>query len=84
MVLYGFLEISKTVIGVAKITVRFSFSCPVSRFFRNFEVSFMVLYGSLEISKTVIGVAKITARYSSLHEKTDLNRFATEVNMVQI
>ena len=48
MVLYGFLEISKTVIDVAKITVRFSFSCSVSQFFRNFEVSFMVLYGFLE------------------------------------
>ena len=57
MVLYGFLEISKTAIGVAKITVRFSFSCPVSHFFRNFEVSFMVLYGFPEISQTVIGDA---------------------------
>ena len=60
MVLYGFLGISKTVIGIAKITVRSSFSCPVPHFFRNFEVSFMVLYGFLKISKTVIGVAKIT------------------------
>ena len=50
MVLYGFLEISKTVIGATKITVRPSFSCPVSYFFRNFEVSFMVLYGLLGIS----------------------------------
>ena len=57
MLLYGFLDISKTVIGVAKITVRFSFSCPVSHFFRNFEVSFMVLYGFLKISKTVEAVS---------------------------
>ena len=64
MVLYGFLEISKSVIGVAKITGRSSFSCPVSHFFRNFEASFMVLYGFLNISKTMIGVAKITVRYS--------------------
>ena len=45
MVLCGFLEISKSVIGDAKITVRFSFSRPVSHFFRHFEVSFMVLFG---------------------------------------
>ena len=64
MVLYGFLEISKISKGDAKITVRFSFSCPVSHFFGNFEVSFMVLYGFLEISTTVIGVAKITVRFS--------------------
>ena len=64
MVLYGFLEISKICIDVAKITVSFSFSCPISHFFRNFEVSFMVLYGFLEISTTVIGVAKITVRFS--------------------
>ena len=62
MVLYGFPEIFKTVIGVSKITVRSSFSCPVSHFFRNIEVSFMVLYGFPEISKTVIGVSKITVR----------------------
>ena len=60
MALYGFLEISKTFIGVAKITVSCSFSCPVSHFFGNFEVSFMVVYGFLEISKTVMGVAKTT------------------------
>ena len=64
MVLYGFLEISKSVIGDAKITVRSSFSCPVSHFFRNFEVSFMVLYGFLEISKTIIGDAKVTVHSS--------------------
>ena len=64
MVLYGFLEMSKISKGVAKITIRSSFSCPVSHFFRNFEVTFMVLYGSPEISKTVIGVAKITVRSS--------------------
>ena len=64
MVLYGSLEISKSVIGVAKSTIRSSFSCPVSHFFRNFEVSFMVLYGFLNISKTIIGVAKITVRFS--------------------
>ena len=64
MVLYGFLKISKISKGVAPITVRFSFPCPVSHFFRNFEVSFMVLYGFLKISKTVIGVAKITERSS--------------------
>ena len=62
--LNGFLKISKPVIGFAKKTVSFSFSCPVSNFFRNFEVSFLVLYGFLEISKTVIGVAKITVRFS--------------------
>ena len=61
----GFLEIFKPVIGVAKINVRYSFSCLVSYFCRNFEVSFMVLYGFLEISKSVIGVAKITVRFSS-------------------
>ena len=64
MVLYGFLKISNPVISDAKITVRSSLSCPVSHFFRNFEVSFMILYSLLEISKTVIGVAKITERFS--------------------
>ena len=64
MVLYGFLKIPKFAVGDAKITVRSSFSCPVSHFFRNFEVSFMILYGLLEISKTKIGVAKITVRSS--------------------
>ena len=64
MVLFGFLEISKTVIGVAKITIRISFSCPIFNFFRNFKVPFMVLYGFLEISKTDIGVAKITVGFS--------------------
>ena len=64
IILNGFLELFKTVIGVAKITVRFSFSYPVSHSFRNCEVSFIVLYGFLEISKTVIGVAKITVRSS--------------------
>ena len=57
MVLYGFLEISKTAIGDAKITARYSLSCPVSHFFRNFELSFMVLYGFPEISHTVTGDA---------------------------
>ena len=64
MVLCGFLEMSKIVIGVAKISVCSSFFFPLSHLFRNFEVSFMVLYGLPEISNTVIGVAKITARYS--------------------
>ena len=59
MILYSLLEISKTVIGVAKITVRSSLSCPVAHFFGNFEVLFIVLYGFLIISKTVTGVAKI-------------------------
>ena len=62
--LYGLNKIFKTVIGVSKITVRYSFSCPVSHFFRNFAVSFMVLYGFLEISKSVIDIAKIAVRYS--------------------
>ena len=65
MVLYGFLEVSKSAIGVAKMAVRFSFSCPVSHFCRNFEASFMVLYGFLEISKTAIGDAKIRVRFSA-------------------
>ena len=64
MVLYGFLEISKISKGDAKITVRCSFSYPVSHFFWNFEVSFMVLYGFLEISKISKGDAKITVRSS--------------------
>ena len=59
MVLYGFLEISETVIGVAKITVRFSFSCPVSHFFRNFEMTFMVIYGFEVYFKAVYGVLEI-------------------------
>ena len=56
MVLYGFLEISKTMKGVAKITVRASFSCLLSQFFQNFEVSIRVLCSFLEISNTVVGV----------------------------
>ena len=60
MVLYGFLKISKTVIGVAKITIRSSFSCPVSHFFGHLEVPFMVLYSFLEISHTVVGFAQTT------------------------
>ena len=59
MVLYGLLKIYKSVIGDAKTTIRSSFSCPVSHFFRHFEVSFMVLYGSLEISKSVIGDSRL-------------------------
>ena len=64
MVAYGFLEISQTVIGVAKITVHFSFRCPVSHFFGNFEVLFMVVYRFLETPKTGICVSKITVRNS--------------------
>ena len=64
MVLYGFLEISKISKDDAKITVRSFFSCPVSHFFRNSEVSFMVLFGFLEISKIFKGIAKITVRHS--------------------
>ena len=64
MVLYGFLEISKTVIGVAQITVRNFFSCPVSHLFGNFEVSFKALYGFLEISNISKGDAKIIVRSS--------------------
>ena len=60
MVIYGFLEIFKTVIRVAKITVISSFSCLVPHVCRNLEASFMVIYGFLEIYKTVI--AKITVR----------------------
>ena len=64
MVLYGFLEISKFVIGVAKTTaVSFTFSCPVSNLFSNLKISFMVIYGYLEIFKVNIGVAKITIRF---------------------
>ena len=55
MVLNGFLEISKTARSDAKGTKRSTFSCPISNFFRNFELSFMVLNGVLEISKTIIG-----------------------------
>ena len=56
MVLYGFPEISKTEIGVAKITVRSLFSCPVSYFSGYFEVPIMTVYGVLEI----FGVANMT------------------------
>ena len=65
MVLYGVLEIPKIYKDVAKITIRSSLSCPVSRFFRNFEVSFMVLYGFLEISKISIGDGKISVTLPS-------------------
>ena len=67
MVLCGFLEISKPVIGDAKTIIRSSFSCPVSHFFGNCEVSFMVLCGYLEISKSTIGDAKTNMRSSFLY-----------------
>ena len=63
-VVYGFLEISETVISVTKITIRFSLSWPVSYFFCNFKVTFMAVYGFLEISEIAISDAKITIRYS--------------------
>ena len=66
MVLYGFLEISKTVIGVAKITVRCSFSCPVSHLSEIFEAYFKVFYGVLEIFKVEKGVANIATSSSVL------------------
>ena len=74
MVLYGFLKISQAMISVAKITVRYSFPCSVSRFFRNFEVSFMVLYGFLKIYQALISAAKITVR-SSLSYLPLLSKF---------
>ena len=62
MIVYGFLKISKTMICVAKITIRSSFSCLVSYFSSNFEALFLVVYCFLKISKANIGVAKITIR----------------------
>ena len=63
MLLYGFLEITKTVIGVAKITVHFSFCCLASHFSREFEVYFKVFYGVPEIFKVDICVANITIAF---------------------
>ena len=54
MVLYGFLEISMTAIGVAKITVRCSFSCPVSHLSEIFEAYFnvfMAFWKSLKLKQ---------------------------------
>ena len=63
MVLYAFLEISKTVIGGTKNTVCFSFSCPVSHLSEIFEAYFKVFYGVLEIFKVEAGVANIATSF---------------------
>ena len=56
MVLYGFLKISSTVVGVTKSTVYVFFYYPVFYVSDNFEVYFKDVYGVLEIFIVDIGV----------------------------
>lgn len=50
MLVYGFLEIAKPVMGVSQISMCAPFSSTASQFFGNFEITFAVIYGFFEMS----------------------------------
>ena len=57
--LYSLFEITKTIVGDAKISISVSFSISPSQFLYNAQGLFQVIYGLFEITQTVVGVAKI-------------------------
>ena len=64
MVGYGAFKISQTLLGVAKIAIRFSFSGYVPQFLRSIQKTFIAVYSCFNISQTFMSVAKISVRYS--------------------
>ena len=50
--------------GVAKISIGFSFLWYVTQFLRDFQLTFLVVFGCFKTSQTAMGDAKIAIRLS--------------------
>ncbi len=75
MVLDGFTVVAKAVVGIAKITQRFTLASPISDFLGDGQ-TLMVLNGLTAVARALVCIAKITQRSALASPITDFMAMA--------